>query len=265
MQARQFDREQYFNEQSYTTEKYVIPYISSVMNITTDTNVAEIGCGEGGNLKPFLDRGCGVVGVDLSDWKISYAEKFFENHTLRKNLRLINDNVYNIIPENNFKFNLIFLRDTLEHIHDQERLLKYLKFFLKPSGKIFLSFPPWRMPFGGHQQMCNSKFLSKLPYFHILPSPLFRSILRLFGEQQDLVDHLLETKETGISIQKFLKILSNVNFKIEKNIFYIINPNYEVKFKLKPLKLPFFLNIPFLRDFFVTTIYCIISVNDESV
>ena len=82
MQARQFDRKQYFQEQSYTTEKFVIPYIRDIMQITSDIKIAEIGCGEGGNLKPFLDKGCSVVDIDLSDWKISQGVKFFENHPL---------------------------------------------------------------------------------------------------------------------------------------------------------------------------------------
>ncbi|TAH24689.1 MAG: class I SAM-dependent methyltransferase [Cytophagales bacterium] len=260
MQTRQLDRAQYFNEQSYTTEKYVIPYISQLMSIGADTQVAEIGCGEGGNIKPFLDKGCKVVGIDMSDFKIAHASRLFENHPLKGNLTLINKNVYDIQESENLKFDLIIMRDTLEHIPNQDLFLEHLKIFLKPNGKVFLAFPAWRMPFGGHQQMCKSKYLCNLPYFHILPEALYRLILKIFGEPEGLINALIEIKDTRISIQQFLKILKNRNYQLEKITYFLINPNYEVKFKLKPRNLPTFLNIPYLRDFFVTTMYSVISV-----
>lgn len=39
--------------------------------------VAEIGCGEAGSLKPFLDMGCTCIGIDLEDVKIENGKKFF--------------------------------------------------------------------------------------------------------------------------------------------------------------------------------------------
>ena len=260
MQKRQLDREQYFEEQSYTTEKYVIPYIGGLMQITAGCKVVEIGCGDGGNLKPFLDRGCLVTGIDLSDWKILQAEKLLENHPLKANLQLINKNIYEIKEDNNYKFDLVVLRDTLEHIPNQDLFLEHLKLFLRPNGKVFIAFPPWRMPFGGHQQMCQSNFLSILPYFHIFPNATYRFILKLFGESQSLIDGLLEVKKTGISIQEFQQIVFKRCYKIEKQTYYLINPNYEIKFKLKPRILPDILNIPHIRDFFVTELYAVISL-----
>ncbi|HPT44163.1 MAG TPA: hypothetical protein PLH52_09935 [Paludibacteraceae bacterium] len=57
MQKRHADRQNYFQEQILVTEKYVLPYIENTINISGEMTVAEIGCGEGGNLKPFLDLG----------------------------------------------------------------------------------------------------------------------------------------------------------------------------------------------------------------
>jgi cyclopropane fatty-acyl-phospholipid synthase-like methyltransferase len=67
MQERHSNRKRYFNEQGLTTAKYVIPYISDLIAITPETTVLEIGCGEAGNLKPFLDMGCRCVGIDISE------------------------------------------------------------------------------------------------------------------------------------------------------------------------------------------------------
>ncbi|MDP4204536.1 MAG: class I SAM-dependent methyltransferase [Bacteroidota bacterium] len=259
MEDRHYDREKYFQEQSYTTGKFVIPYIANLHPITPDFNIIEIGCGEGGNLKPFLDIGCKVVGIDISDNKISNAIKFLANHPYKSNLKLIAKDIFKINPNEQFKFDLIILRDTLEHIQDQDALLEHLRKFMKLSGKIFIAFPPWRMPFGGHQQMCENPLLSKLPYFHILPNPLYVGMLKVFGENEAKIRGLLEVKETRISIRRFKKILNKSNFKIDNEVYYMINPNYEVKFKLKTRKLPCILDIPFLKDFFTSTYYCLIS------
>lgn len=263
MDERHLNREKYFNEQAYTTEKYVIPYINKFIPITSNFTVAEIGCGEGGNLKPFLDIGCKVVGVDLAENKIINAEKFFNNHPKKSNLTLISNDIYKIEPNENFTFDLIIMRDTIEHIYNQEVFLEHLKNFIKPGGKIFIAFPPWRMPFGGHQQMCESKFLSMLPYYHLFPNFLYKGILKLFGESAAKIMGLLEVKETRISIARFKKIIKKRNFNIESEIYYLINPNYEIKFKLKTKELPSILNIPYIKEFFITTYYCIVSVENK--
>ena len=67
MQKRHSDRLLYFNEQIYTTRKYVIPFIEKHHDVTGDMSVLEIGCGEGGNLQPFLDLGCKVTGIDICE------------------------------------------------------------------------------------------------------------------------------------------------------------------------------------------------------
>lgn len=259
MQDRHINREKYFKEQGIVTERYVIPYINSFHTITSDLVIAEIGCGEAGNLRPFLEIGCKVIGIDIAKNKIENSKIFYANHSLKKNLTLIAEDIYNISPERIDKIDLVIMRDTLEHIPNQDKFLSHVKNLIKPGGKIFFGFPPWRMPFGGHQQMCENKFLSNLPYFHLLPESLNVWILKLFGESQAKINGLREVRNTRISIQKFRKILIKNNFKIESEVFYLINPNYEIKFKLKVRKLPKFLNIPYLRDFFTTTCYYLVT------
>jgi SAM-dependent methyltransferase len=259
MQARQMDRKFYFDEQSYTTTNYVIPYLESIIPLKPGLRVLEIGCGEGGNLLPFLERQCHVVGVDLSEFKIKKALNFLDKHPLRYNLKLIWKDIFALSEDSSLQFDLIFLRDTLEHIPNQELFLEHIKKFLAPNGKVFIAFPAWRMPFGGHQQMCKSKVLCKIPYLHLLPHGLYGRVLSLWGEPEGLIKSLLEIKHTRISLQQFKQIVNRNKYVIVKHTYYLINPNYEVKFGLKQRKLPKFINIPHLRDFFVTTMYCIIA------
>lgn len=258
MQARHSDPKHYFREQSITTEKFVIPYISDKYNLDSSSRILEIGCSMGGNLVPFLDMGCRVTGIDISVGSIRQANEYLSGHPQVSNLTLICDDIYNRTHADG-QFDIIIMRDVIEHIHDQERFMSFVKQFLKPDGVFFLAFPPWYNPFGGHQQICHSKFLSKLPYFHVLPVPVYRGILRLFGEPQKTIDDLLEIKETGISLERFEKIIKKENYNILKRTWYFINPNYETKFGLKPrIQSPILTFIPFLRNFTITAGYYLI-------
>lgn len=262
MQQRHVNRKQYFTEQTYTTKVHVIPYIEELKAINSDTVVHEIGCGEGGNLVPFLDRGCTVYGIDLSESKIEKARNYFADIEGSERAHFIAEDIYKVSNDVLPKADLIIMRDVIEHIHDQQRFMNYLKEFLKPGGKIFFGFPPWYMPFGGHQQICAGK-LSKIPYFHLLPTFLYTLILKLGKETEEKIESLLEIKETGISIERFRRILKNENYQLDKETLWLINPNYEAKFNLKPRKQFKFINhLYFFRNFFTTCSYSIVSLKD---
>lgn len=265
MQDRHLDRERYFKEQGVTVEKYVLPFIQEVKDINENTTILEIGCGEGGNLVPFHNAGCKkIVGIDMSSAKIENARTFFEKMEHADHVEFICNDIYDVSPEDIGQFDIIITRDVLEHIHGQEKFMQFVKKFLKPDGKFFLGFPPWHNPFGGHQQMCKSKVLSKVPYFHILPKFMYKTILKMFGETDGKIESLLEIKDTRITIERFQRILKKEQYHIDKRTFYFINPNYEIKFKLKPKEVWNWVSkIPFIRGFFITTNYYVISLDEK--
>jgi len=257
MQTRHSDRRLYFKEQEITTSKYVIPFIEKHKPVTSRMRVLEIGCGEGGNLKPFLERGCRVTGVDMSANKINLARSFFAAIPELAQPELICDDIYNM-PAPVEKFDLILMRDVIEHIHEQERFMAFARQFMHQNTLFFLAFPPWQNPFGGHQQVCRNRFLSALPYFHLLPASLYSAFLHLCGESRATIDNLLEIKETGLSIDRFRKIIAGYRIVAEK--FYLVNPNYEVKFGIKPVtQCGLISGIPCLRDLLSTSAYYVLT------
>ena len=260
MQKRHRDPQRYFNEQSLSTERYIIPFIQSVKEINESLKVLEIGCGEAGNLKPFLELGCICTGVDYSVSKIEKAKEYYSDLSYKEKLTLISDDIYNT-NEFDSQFDLVIVRDVIEHIHDQDKFLGLIKKIMAPNAVVFFAFPPWQNPFGGHQQMCKSKVLSHFPYFHLLPKAIYQTTLKLFAENNNTVSGLLEIKETGISLERFESLIVKNDYKILKKILYLINPNYEVKFGLKPRKLPMIIEkLPYLRNFVATCGYYLISV-----
>jgi len=67
------DRKRYFDIQVLNAEKYVIPFIEEKFPISKGMRVLEIGCGEGGVLKAFINKGCEGVGVELDASRIENA------------------------------------------------------------------------------------------------------------------------------------------------------------------------------------------------
>ncbi|MDR3711381.1 MAG: class I SAM-dependent methyltransferase [Puia sp.] len=272
------DRRKYFDMQVSSTEKYVIPFIEGIFPIEAGTRVLEIGCGEGGVLKPFVDRGCRCIGIDLDPARIEHATAWLSAYLRENRIRFVTKDIYLAAAEIGEAldeisgttcaashearwpsplFDIIILKDTIEHIPDPSRLLALLKTFLQPDGVIFFGFPPWQMPFGGHQQLCSNKWLSLLPYYHLLPLGLYKAILRLFKEP---VKDLLEIRETGLSIEDFERITRKNDYTIVSKLHYLVNPIYEWKFGWKPRRQwPVIRDIPFLRNFVTSCVYYLIT------
>src|SRR5512145_3054255 len=94
MQERHTNKQAYFQEQVYTTKEFVIPFIEACLPLGSQTKVLEVGCGEGGNLVPFLDRGCQVTGIDISATKIEHAGEFLKDHPGAAKLALVAKDIY---------------------------------------------------------------------------------------------------------------------------------------------------------------------------
>ena len=252
------DRKRYFDIQVLNAEKYVIPFIEEKFPLKPGMRVLEIGCGEGGVLKAFINKGCKGVGVELDAPRIGDAQKFLPEDIAAGRLRFVVKDIYQVDIEKDFNglFDIIVLKDVIEHIHDQPKLIGWLKRFLKPGGIVFFGFPPWYMPFGGHQQICRST-ISRLPYIHLLPKKIYRWILK---SKKENVDEMMEIRETGISIERFEKISNEEGYKLFHVRHYLLNPIYEWKFGWKPKRQSIIIKaIPFLRNFLTTCVYYIIQ------
>ncbi len=255
------DRKRYFEMQILNTNKYVLPFIEEKFPVKAGMRVLEIGCGEGGVLKAFTDRGCIGVGVELEDTRLTDGKQWLAEEIAGGKMNLISKNIYDTnYEELGGSFDIIVLKDVIEHIHDQPKLMAYMQTFLKQNGIIFFGFPPWQMPLGGHQQMCQNKWLSKLPYYHLLPAPIYKWILKKNDEDWR---SLLEIKETGISIERFEKIVTQTGYSVLDNRHYLLNPIYEYKFGWKPrIQSGIIKAIPWVRNFLTTCVYYSIQKNN---
>ena len=258
MQERHTNRTLYFHELAQTSRKHFIPYISHFKQLSQDCRILEIGCGDGGNLLPFAQMGCYTLGVDIDEGRIADARRFFAECGTKGDF--IASDVF-LLDKQHGSFDIIICHDVIEHIGDKYRYLSLLSQFLARDGIIFMSFPAWQMPFGGHQQICRSRLVSHLPFIHLLPNKLYHLLLKMAGENRTCIQELTSIKETRTSIERFEKTLKICGtFTIKDRTLWLVNPHYETKFHLRPRRLPKWLgSIPCIRNFFTTSCFYILA------
>lgn len=252
------DRKRYFEIQYLNAKGYVIPFLESYRAIQPGCRVLEIGAGEGGVLKAFIERGCTAVAVELDPRRVEWACGFLWEEIGRGALHFVEKDIYKTDVQTDLKgkFDIIILKDVIEHIHDQPRLMRWMQQLLLPKGVIFFGFPPWQMPFGGHQQIAKST-LSRLPYIHLLPLPLYKQLLKW---KKEPVADLLEIRETRISIERFERIVVQTGYVVVGSLHYLINPIYQWKFGWKPrIQFKWITAIKWIRNYFTTCVYYIIE------
>lgn len=255
------DKKRYFDIQYRTAADHILPFLGELFSNKRPLRVLEIGCAEAGVLKAFTDLGHDCVGIELNPKRIELAEVFMKDELEAGKVKFIAKNIYdiNVAEDIGHAFDLVILKDVIEHIHDQERFMKELHNFLNPGGMVFFGFPPWQMPFGGHQQVAKNKLLSVAPYYHLLPRPLYKFILKAFGESESNVEGLLEIKDTGISIERFERIVKRTGYSTLKRKLFLFNPIYEFKFGLKAREqFKLLAALPYFRNYVTTCAYYVI-------
>jgi SAM-dependent methyltransferase len=254
------DRPVMFDQQYQNARDYVIPFVAQSLDLEA-ASVLDIGCGDGGVLRAFAEIGCTGVGVDLSQSRVDFANQTWSELELPSAVTFVSGDIHDDEVGGDWaaRFDLVILKDVIEHVPDKDRLLNRIRSFLKPGGMVFFGFPPWRMPFGGHQQITSST-LGKLPYFHIAPKSIYESALRLLGESEATRHELTEIHDTRISIAGFERLARDTGFDIARKTHFLFNPIYRFKFGLSPREqLPIVRSVPFFRDFVTTACYYLLA------
>ena len=120
------DRKKYFEIQYLNAKDYVIPFIENVFSIKKGFRVLEIGVGEGGVLRAFIEKGCTAVGVELDPRRVEWACGFLWEEIGRGSLHFVEKDIYKTDIEVDLKgkFDLILLKDVIEHYNTPDTFVK---------------------------------------------------------------------------------------------------------------------------------------------
>jgi 2-polyprenyl-3-methyl-5-hydroxy-6-metoxy-1,4-benzoquinol methylase len=119
--------------ESFNFTKYNRSY--DVFNFTNliikPKKVLDVGCGTGGLLSIFKEKGCEVLGLDFNDEYLSIA---------KINKINVKKGSLNILKKND-KFDLIILSHVLEHVLNPDLFLKETTNYLSTNGVIYIEVP----------------------------------------------------------------------------------------------------------------------------
>ncbi len=100
--------------------------------------VLEIAAGDAALCACLEQAGCDVVANDLRRENIKRSVAYFEN---RQRIRIVPGNVYELHPDVVGQFDLVIACEIIEHVAHASALLKHLRRFLCPGGRILLTTP----------------------------------------------------------------------------------------------------------------------------
>ena len=262
------DKEGYFQMQRDVTLSHIIPFVQKSLpkfNIKNAT-ILEVGCGEAGVLKAFLEQGANhCVGIELSAGRVELAKQFLARTFAEDRFTIECKNIHDASVQAQFQstFDLIVLKDVIEHIHDRPKMMATLKSLLKPNGAIFFGLPPWQMPFGGHQQNSTSSIIKVTPWIHLLPVDIYLGIVKIFDNRPGFIAGLLEIRNTRLPIGEYESLVKESGFDEIARQDYLVNPIYKYKFGINPRRQSSWVkDITGLRNLITTCVYSILQARN---
>ncbi|MFN3781163.1 MAG: hypothetical protein ACK4SO_03190 [Candidatus Kapaibacteriota bacterium] len=120
---------------------------------------------------------------------------------------------------------------------------------MKPNGWLYVTFPPYYSPFGGHQHLLQIS-IGKVPFIHWLPDSILNPLIKN-GRPADL-NEVKRLRSIRLTVKKFLTSVRNSGLTILHSDFFIVRPVYKFKFGLKPIPLPIPFSSTFLREVLAT-------------
>lgn len=238
--------------------KYLVPLLKTWGVEPRGAALLDVGCGDGGGLAALFDAGMICKGYDIEPRRVELALRMNENRTM--DLRV--GNIY-IKPEPfaGEQFDLVVLHDVFEHLDHKEEVLKTLKAYLKPTGKLMITFPPYFSAYGGHQQLMRTWF-ARLPYVHLIPLMVTQVFPKLKKENPEFVEEIKKLARLKMGMRKFEKLLQSPGLRLEAKQGYFISPNH-IRFGLTPVRNNAVADIPLAGEIFTSGVIYLLSRAQE--
>ena len=243
--------EKHYHEQRHFSEWYLIPYLKEHVPGFEKSKVLEIGCAEAGFLAALQQRGIENAGLELSPARVAFAKA--KNPELTVHLGDITDR--RVIAQVDGIFDVIVLRDVIEHVANREAFFENVDALLSERGYLYITFPPRYSPYAGHQQN-GSSLLRFMPYVHLLPENIIRALGKALRERESLRENVVLNHHIGLSYAKFSRLYASFGFRALRTDFFLIRPIYKTRFGWSSRRLP---GLPLLRELFSASCECLLQ------
>ena len=182
----------------HNTERHFARYRFAANFIQSKDIVLDCACGAGYGTAILAENARSVLGVDISDHSIKFAQATY----LRSNTDYQRSDLNNLIFSDN-SFDLITTLETLEHVESsvcREFLIK-IKAWLKPGGVLVASTPMLRYK-NNKPYITNPYHINEMPKAEMinLYNELFEGFVIQFFHQKQSVFMPLTSEDSGFCI-----------------------------------------------------------------
>ncbi len=238
----------YWGYQFDLGNQVLVPYLKANKVFEAGNKVAEIGAAEGGVLAAFVEAGAKeAYGSDIVQFRLDIGNYIKEISSVEIEFQNHNIITESIAADKLNKYDLVLLRDVIEHLDDTKLALKNISNLIKQGSYLYVTFPPYHSPFGGHQHTVANTW-GKLPYIHLLPDFIFHRLISS-GRAND-IGEVKRLQTIRLTPAKFEKAAKEAGYDIVKSDFYLLRPVFKMKFGLPSLKITPISAIPLVKSFF---------------
>lgn len=178
-----------------------------------EINLLDIGSGMGLFLYKAKKKGFNVKGLELSDYAVNFS--------LKQGLSAENNSIYGATLPNNF-YNIVSMKEVIEHLPDPKKALQIIYSTLKPKGVLFITTGNYNCP---ERKLRGKEWFYFMPkgHIYIFNPKTIKNYLKEVGfskvivtNQGDLLMNFL-LKINVIDTQRF--VTKNI---IKKIVFYLV-------------------------------------------
>lgn len=208
----------------------LIPWLEDNGVSLKGSSVAEIGCGEAGVLMAAMYAGATrTLGTDILDDLIyNYSAKIAQ--ALSLDVQFTHHDVIKDPPDMEWEesFDIVLLRDVLEHLEDPVRALVNISRIMKPGATLMITFPPYFSPFGGHQQLLGT-LPGKIPFVHWMPGRLFDKIVRASKDSTN-ADEVRRLRSIKLNADKVRAAARGAGMIVADEKYFLLRPVFRYKY-----------------------------------
>lgn len=187
-----------------------------------DKQVLDMGCGAAGKSLYYCSLGAEkVTGVEIVGHYEAEANALAKELGYEDKFEFVCASAFEL-PFPDSSFDTIIMNDFMEHVSDPKRTLKEALRLIKPTGAIYINFPPYYHPTGAHlSDVIN------MPWVHLFFTEnmlvtAYKELVKGLPDEKERLELRISRDENGreyfgyinkMTLKKFKKILSDLNIK----------------------------------------------------
>lgn len=244
----------YWEYEYQVSSRYMAPLLREWGSPPDGATVLDVGCAEAGGLCALHDAGAACAGFDVDEDRVRAAAVLRGDRAIE--LRT-GDMYADGTPFAGRQFDLVVLHDVFEHLDRKHAMMVKLSGYMKPDGRMLITFPPYYSAYGAHQQHLRAPF-ARLPFFHMIPFAISALIPRLRNESPAIVAEVQKLGRLRMGMARFEAIAASAGLRVVQKRAYLISPNH-IRFGLKPIAAGPVARLPLIAEVACTGVVYLLS------